>query len=376
MNINNFTFMNSANRLLLGTRKGLFILERRNDGWDVTQSAFPGVPIPYAMRDPRTGTLWASLDHGHWAQKLHRSDDGGVTWEEVMAPKYPEGAEIKEGEPATARYLWVLAPGGADEPERFYIGTEPGGLFRSEDGGRSFQLVESLWNHPSRKDRWFGGGRDYPGIHSIFVDPRDSRRVLVGVSCAGVFETRDGGATWEPRNRGLNANFLPNPEAEVGHDPHLMVSCPSSPDALWQQNHCGIFRSEDGGMSWRDVSETSGPAGFGFAIAVDENDPGTAWVVPAHSDQQRMAIDGALCVCRTEDGGRSWKALRQGLPQQHCYDVAFRHALDVSGSRLAFGTTTGNLFVSEDRGDSWDCIGNYFPPVYSVRFMVGNNGAV
>jgi photosystem II stability/assembly factor-like uncharacterized protein len=363
--------MSSSSTLILGTRKGLFILELSNGEWNVTRTAFAGAPVPYAMRDHRTGTLWASIDHGHWGQKLHRSDDGGERWEEVTAPKYPEGEELKDGVPAATRYLWVLAPGGDDEPNRFYIGTEPGGLFRSDDAGRTFSLVESLWNHPSRKDQWFGGGRDYPGIHSVWVDPRDSRRVLTAISCAGVFETTDDGASWNPRNRGLRADFLPNPDAEVGQDAHYMTACASHPDVLWQQNHCGIFRSTDGATSWQQISQEGGPAHFGFAIAADEHNPDTAWVVPAESDERRMAINGALCVSRTTDGGATWTTLRNGLPQENCYDVAFRHALDNSGDRLAFGTTTGNLFVSDDRGDTWNCIGNYFPPVYSVRFVKG-----
>lgn len=198
----------------------------------------------------------------------------------MPSPAYPQGAEIKEGLPATLRYLWVLAPGGGDQPLRLYLGTEPGGLFQSDDGGASFCLVEGLWNHPSRKTQWFGGGRDHPGVHSVVVDPRNSRRVLAGISCAGVFETEDGGQAWTPRNRGLKATFLPNPEAEVGHDPHLLVSCPAQSDILWQQNHCGIFRSVDGARTWQEVSEPDGPARFGFAIAVDGRDGDTAWLIP------------------------------------------------------------------------------------------------
>lgn len=358
----------ASSTLILGTRKGLLCLERKGKEWRVAQEAYRGIPVTYATTDPRTGLLWAGVGHGHWGVKLYRSRDLGATWEEVPAPKYPAGAEIKAGQPATLSYLWMLAPGGMDQPDRLYAGTEPGGLFQSDDGGKSFDLVEGLWNHPSREEQWFGGGRDHPGIHSIIVDPRDSQRLLVGVSCAGVFETRDGGRSWEPRNQGLYASFLPDPQAEVGHDPHLLVACPGHPDLLWQQNHCGIFRSTDGSRSWQDVSQPGGPAYFGFPIAVDHHDPETAWVVPAISDDMRMAIDGALCVCRTEDGGKSWTALRAGLPQQGCYDVVYRHALDISEDRLAFGTTTGNLFVSDDRGESWDCPGNYFPPIYSVRF--------
>lgn len=354
--------------LILGTRKGLFILQPGADKWEVTREAFPGIPVSYAAADPRMGVLWACVGHGHWGPKLHRSHDGGVTWEEVPAPEYPEGTEVRAGQPAALSYLWVVAPGGADQPNRLYVGTEPGGLFRSDDGGETFHLVQGLWRHPSRQEQWFGGGRDYPGVHSVFVDPRDSRRILVGISVAGVFETTDDGETWEPRNRGLNAPYLPDPHTEVGHDPHLLVASPANPDVLWQQNHSGIFRSTDGGQNWEDVSQADGPASFGFPIAVDAEDPETAWVVPAVSDEKRVAIEGALCVCRTEDGGQTWTELRAGLPQQNCYDVVYRHALDVNGGQLAFGSTTGNAFASDDRGESWYAIGHHFPPIYSVRF--------
>jgi photosystem II stability/assembly factor-like uncharacterized protein len=357
-----------SDTLILGTRKGFLLLQRAAGNWSVIQRAHLGVPVAYATAHPRSGTLWACLDHGHWGQKLQRSGDGGATWEEVPAPKYPDDARMQDGTPATLRYLWVLSPGGPEENGRLYIGTEPGGLFRSDDGGESFHLVEGLWDHPSRMNGWFGGGRDNPGIHSIMVDPRDSRRMLVGVSCAGVFETTDGGLTWEPRNRGLRATFLPDPESEVGHDPHFVAACAADPDILWQQNHCGIFRSTDGGRNWQGISQQDGPAHFGFAIAADPSDPARAWVVPAASDEQRMAIDGALCVCRTDDGGETWQTFRQGLPQSDCYDLVFRHGLDISGDRLAFGTTTGNVFVSDDAGESWECVGQHFPPVYSVRF--------
>lgn len=353
--------------LLLGTRKGLLQLEQRDNQWQVVRQSFEGAPIAYSMHDPRNNTLWACVDHGHWGQKLHRSRDWGETWEEIPAPQYPEGAELGDGKPATLRYLWTMATGGDDRPQRVYIGTEPGGLFRSDDGGDTFQLVEGLWNHPSRS-QWFGGGRDYAGIHSIAVDPRDTSRVLVAISCAGVFETIDDGATWRPVNKGMIADFLPDPHAEIGQDPHFMAASLSHPDMLWQQNHCGIFRSTDSGANWEHVSQEGGPAYYGFAIAVDEKKPDTAWVVPMHSDGKRIAIDGALCVSRTEDGGASWTALRNGLPQQNCYDVVFRHALDISGDTLAFGSTTGNAFISQDRGESWSDLGGYLPPIYSVRF--------
>lgn len=360
--------MNStANLLILGTRKGTILFERRGQEWKPLRAAHMGIAVSYSMIDPRTGTLWACLDHGHWGQKLQRSKDVGQTWEELTPPAYPEGSLLKEGVPATMRYLWVLQPGPATEPGTIYIGTEPGGLFVSRDGGESFMLVASLWNHPSRMT-WFGGGRDNAGIHSVVIDPRDSRHLFVGVSCAGVFETTDGGATWNPRNKGLKASFLPDPEAEIGHDPHLLAACPAAPDCMWQQNHCGIFNTTDGGKQWKEVTQKDGPANFGFAVSVDASDPNTAWVVPGVKDECRVAYAQALCVCRTTDGGRSWTALRKGLPQEHCYDIVLRHALDLSGDALAFGSTTGNLFVSDDRGDSWRCLSHHLPPVYSVRF--------
>lgn len=372
--------------LLLATRKGLVLARRTSDGWTVDDTAhFAGTPVEYCSRDPRDGTLWASLDHGHWGVKLHRSKDGGANWEEVAAPKYPEGEQFRDPwsgkvDAAVLTNIWVIGFGGTDQPGRIYLGTNPGGLFQSDDGGDTFQLVRSLWDHPSRlgeeggKPGWYGGGRDTPGIHSIVVDPRDSTRVFVGVSCGGVFETTDDGASWVPRNKGLPASFLPNSDPETGQDPHHVVQCASHPDALWQQNHLGIFKSTDAGRTWADVSheKDQGPARFGFPIAVDPDDPARAWVVPARSDGQRNAIGGCLQVCETTDGGTTWHSRTDGLPRSGAYDLVYRHAFDltVHGDQrwLAFGSTTGNVFVSEDGGGRWTCVSHHLPPVYGVRF--------
>ncbi len=354
--------------LLLGTRKGLVAYRYHNNQWQVENTSFEGVPVSIAYADPRNGTWWAALDHGHWGVKLHRSHDRGANWEEVAAPAYPEGAEIKEGVPASTRYIWAMSHGGNGHATRLWLGTDPGGLFLSEDGGSSFQLVESLWNHPSRPSGWFGGGRDQPGIHSIVVDPRNEDHVYVGVSCAGVFETTDAGTTWEARNKGLRADFLPDPASDFGHDPHILVAANTNPDVLWQQNHCGIFYSVDAAKNWKEISEQDGPARFGFAIAVADDNPEQAWVAPADSDAIRVAINGSLCISRTDDGGKTWKQQRNGLPQQGCFDIVYRHALATSGDAVAFGTTTGNLFISNDRGDNWQVINNYLPMVHSVQF--------
>ncbi|MCK6439864.1 MAG: glycosyl hydrolase, partial [Planctomycetes bacterium] len=356
--------------------------------WSLLRQAHAGAPVSYAMVDSRNGALWACLDHGHWGQKLQRSTDMGETWKETERPKYPDGemqgapihelfgADFQLSEagkakraPAVLSYMWCMAEGGKDKPKRLYIGTEPGGLFVSNDGGESWELVRGLWDHPSRLTDWTGGGRDFPAIHSIIVDPRDSKHVFVAISSAGVFETTDDGKTWTPRNKGMASIGTPDEQQPVaGHDPHCVVASPSNPDTLWQQNHGGIFRSTDGAKTWTRVSQEKGPARFGFPITADEKNPDVAWVVPAEADMNRAAIKGALLVCRTDDGGKTWKELRKGLPQQQCYDIVFRHALDISGDRLAFASTTGNLYISEDRGESWQCAGNNFPPVYSVRF--------
>jgi photosystem II stability/assembly factor-like uncharacterized protein len=357
-------------RLLLATRKGLLTFSKKSGDWKLTAEAHAGSRLSYALADPRSGYLYAGFDHGHWGTKLKRSKDEGATWDEVAVPKYPEGEVIKEGKPAVLLYLWCLVPGPANRPGRLFAGTVPGGLFVSDDHGDSWRLVRSLWDHPTRKEQWFGGGMNEPGIHSVLLDPRDPERLHIGISCAGIFTGEPAGDeyVWHVRNQGLKADFLPNPDAEIGHDPHLLAQCRSQPDVLWQQNHCGIFRSADCGRSWQRVSQKGDVAHFGFAIAADPQDGQTAWVIPAESDEVRIATGRALCVCRTTDAGKSWQILRRGLPQEICYDFAFRHCLDQSGDTLAFGTAGGCLYLSDDRGESWRAVGSHLPPIYSVRF--------
>ena len=353
------------NTLLLSTRKGLIVYKRARKTWQYEAVHFRGIPVSLTFTDSRNGTWWACLDHGHWGVKLHRSEDCGGSWEEVPSPQFPDGAEIKPGVPATVQYLWAMAGTGSG---RLLLGTIPGGLFQSRDNGGHFELVKSLWGHPSRPDGWFGGGYDHPGIHSIVVDPRDPDHLHICISVAGVFESRDGGQTWTARNKGLRADFLPDPHAEIGHDPHLMVACAANPDVLWQQNHCGIFRSTDGGQNWEDISQADGPARFGFAIAADAENAERAWVAPAVSDGMRVAVGDALRICRTDDGGKSWQDFRRGLPQEHCFDIVYRHALAANGDDVVFGTTTGNLFVSEDAGESWKNLAFTLPMVYAAAF--------
>ena len=349
-------------RILVSTRKGLFDVRRAGGTWTLGQPALKGLPVPYAVRDPRDGRIWASLDHGHWGSKIARSDDDGRTFAEATPPTYPEATR------KAARYYWVLAPGHAARPETFFIGTEPGGLFATTDGGASWSLVESLWSL-CVEHNWMGGGRDQAGIHSIAIDPRDADRLLVGVSCAGVLETTDGGASWEYRNDGVPSALQPEEGSEYGCDPHCVTQSPSDPDVLWQQNHVGVFRSTDRGRRWAELTQKP-LADFGFPIVVHPTRPDTAWIVPMESDARRMAIDGALVVTRTDDGGATWEACREGLPQENAWDFPFRHAMDVAadGETLAFGTTSGNLYVSGDGGRTWTAEATNLPAVYAVRF--------
>lgn len=390
-------------QILVGTRKGTLVFDRKGGELKARPLAHPGVSVCYAARDPRDGTLWASLDHGHWGPKLSRSSDGGATWSDAPSIKYPAGSRyvaqympVPDEDPdvvakrpkykdAALLKIWVLAFGAAGEPGVMHAGTIPGGLFTSRDHGESWELNRPLWNHESRGGDLFAGeatsentwggtpaavayGEFAPGIHSIVVDPRDPAHLYVAVSSAGVLESRDGGRTWSGRNKGMLMDYLPNPEAEWGHDPHFVAACPSQPGMMWQQNHCGVFFSEDGAQSWRKVSDDKVSVHFGFPVAVDQRDGRSAWVVPGRSDAERTTIDGGLFVARTDDAGANWTTLRRGLPQHDAYDIVYRHALDAAGDAVCFGSTTGNLYFSDDRGETFRCLGHNFPPVHSVRF--------
>jgi hypothetical protein len=365
-----------SDQILVATRKGLFNVQRNGGAWKIATVDFLGDNVSIALADPRDGARYAALDHGHFGVKLHRSQNGGG-WEEIASPVYPpkpEGAEDKDqwGKdiPWSTVRIWALEPGGPSEDGHLWCGTIPGGLFRSTDGGASWELVSALWEHPQRKE-WFGGGADLPGIHSVCVDPRDAKCVRVGVSCGGVWQTDDGGETWACRAQGMRAEYMP-PEGQYNpniQDPHRLVQCREAPDALWAQHHNGIFRTVDGSRAWTEITDAK-PSAFGFAVVVHPRKPDMAWFVPAIKDERRVPVSGELVVTRTRDGGKSFEVLRKGLPQEHAYDIVYRHGMDIdeSGDRLAFGTTTGGLWVSEDQGDSWQCVSNSLPPVYSVRF--------
>ncbi len=357
-----------SDRLLVATRKGLFDL--RGDaagGMAIAGRWFLGEPVSAVLRDPLDGAIYAALDLGHFGAKLHRSDDDGASWREVAVPSYAG----LDGDPALAM-MWVLEAGPAAPygSGSIWAGTIPGGLFRSDDRGESWTLNRALWDDPLRP-QWFGGGFDQPGLHSISFDPRDSNRLAVGVSCGGAWLSEDGGETWAVSTEGMWAAYMPPAEREnpATQDPHRIVRCASAPDALWTQHHNGVFRSVDGGRSWREIAIA--PSSFGFAVAVHPADPDTAWFVPAIGDQQRYPCDARFLVTRTRDGGDTFESLTAGLPQGESYDLVYRHGLDVDGTgeRLAVGSTTGSLWVSDDGGDQWVGVSANLPPIHAVRWV-------
>ena len=360
----------------VSTRKGLFVVTGSGADARVTGEHFVGDNVTLTMVDPRDGAWYAVLDHGHFGVKLHRSDDAGASWVEVGVPAYPAKPEGfvdidmwgKDREWALMS-IWALEA-ALDTDGALWAGTSPGGLFRSEDRGETWTMVDALWTVESRV-RWNGGGLDQPAIHSICVDPRDPKSVVVAVSSGGVWRTRDAGASWVSHTRGMVAGYVPPDQAEVpeNQDPHCVVQSPSDPNVFWCQHHMGIWWSDDDLATWQQLQPPT-TSSFGFPVAVHPTQPRTAWFVPAHSDQKRAPIDGRVVVNRTRDGGATFDLLTTGLPQVHAYDLVLRHALDISadGDSLAFGSTTGNLWVTADQGDHWHEVANHLPPIYSVRY--------
>jgi len=362
--------------LHVATKKGLFVYDLSGGKITLTGRHFLGDNLSLTGADPRDGTWYAFQDLGHFGVKVQRSEDRGATWTEVGVPTYPKQAEgeqetTPDGKPFvwSLKRVWSFAVGAPSQPGRLWCGTIPGGLFRSDDRGATWQLCDGLWRHPTRS-KWFGGGADLPGIHSVCIDPRDPRVLRVAVSCAGVWTSRDDGTTWTLEGKGLRAAFMPPEQAydQLSQDPHCMVQSPTQPDRLWIQHHNGIFRSDDG-TTWTELTDVP-PSVFGFAVAVHPKDGDTAWFVPAIKDERRYPVDGKVVVTRTRNGGKSWEVLRKGLPQEDAYDLTYRHGLDVAGDgeTLAFGSTTGSLWVSRDGGDSWETVSAHLPPIHSVRF--------
>ena len=357
-----------AETLWVGTRKGLVKYTRNGKGWDYDSLHFRAEPVSMLL-DAGGGTVYCALNLGHFGPKCHRSDDSGATWTEIAVPAFPKaegGTENDKGK--SVAQVFCLEKGHAEG--ELWAGTIPVGLFHSTDKGETWRLVNSLTDMPNAAN-WFGGGTDKPALHSICLNEDKPGQVRVAISCGGVWESNDGCKSWASRTDGMRAAYMPpdqafNPDAQ---DPHCMQASRADRDNLWVQHHNGIFHSTNGGEKWEEI-EKAGPSTFGFVVAVHPDEPDTAWFVPGVKDECRMPVDEKLVVTRTRDGGKSFDVLDKGLPDENCFDLVYRHGMDIdgSGNRLAMGSTTGNLWVSEDQGDSWTELSHNLATIYCVKF--------
>jgi photosystem II stability/assembly factor-like uncharacterized protein len=348
--------------LVLGTKKGLFTL--RGDpsaGFEVVARAFAGEPVEYATRDPRNGRLFATVSSPFYGPKIWFADEPAGEWAQA------EGVALPEGGDAALVRIWVIVPG--DREGVLYAGGDPGVLFESRDAGASWELNQALWSHPTRSTWQPGGGGLC--LHSFVPWPGDPDRLLVAVSAAGIWLTEDGGRSWRQGNRGLVARYLPE-EAREGATAlcvHHVERSPARPDRLFLQFHGGVYRSDDAGESWIDIGDGL-VSDFGFPLAVDPDDPDSAYVIPLRADVDRVTPDGRAAVFETRDAGNTWRRRGDGLPQNHAYLTILRLAFDrVSRSpalELYFGTTSGEVFGSSDAGATWSSVAAQLPPVYSL----------
>lgn len=362
-------------RVLVGTRKGGFILtsdERRKE-WQIEGPHFAGWEVFHMKGSPADpNRIYVSQSGGWFGQQIQRSDDGGKTFEPVG------NAFVYEGVPGTHQWydgtqhpweftrVWHLEPSLSD-PDTVYAGVEDAALFRSTDGGQSWQELAGLRTHTSGP-KWQPGAGGMC-LHTIRLDPGNPERIVVAISAAGAFRSDDGGATWKPINRGLRSEMIPNPEDDVGHCVHCIAMHPAQPNVLFMQKHWDIMRSDDAGESWREVSGNL-PSDFGFPIAVHAHEPETIYVVPIKSDSEHFPPEGKLRVYRSRSGGGEWEALTAGLPQQNCYVNVLRDAMAVDALEscgVYFGTTGGQVYASADSGDSWSAITHDLPAVLSVE---------
>ena len=356
--------------VLVGTQKGLFRLEADAAGadWRIEGPLIAGYEILHAWLDPRRPAVgYAAVVHLIWGAHIYRSGDYGRTWDPLPArPMHPAGRY-----PEALHAVWYLAPGLAGEPDTLYAGIDPAGLFVSRDGGRTWQPLDGLNLHPTR-DTWEPAKGGF-SVHSIHQCPKQPDRLYAAVSAGGVYRSDDGGGSWRPINRGVRAENLPERFAESGHNVHRLVVHPTDPDRLYRQCYNGVYRSDDGGGSWREISAGL-PSDFGYALATEAEDPDTVWVIPIASNHLRTTPDGRLRVYRSRDAGAGWTALTDGLPQQHAYITVLREALDLDQrpgvTGAYFGTSSGHVFASRDGGDSWHCIAEFLPRILSVKAAI------
>jgi photosystem II stability/assembly factor-like uncharacterized protein len=368
----------STIRILVGTKKGAFILtgDGKRESWDVSGPHFAGWEIYHLKGSPvAPNRLYASQTSGWFGQMMQRSDDGGKTWETIGnefkydgvpgTHKWYDGTQ----HPWEFKRIWHLEPSLTD-PDCVYAGAEDAALFHTKDGGRTWQEFPSLRN---AKGHLWQPGAGGMGLHTILLDPTDPKRIYIAISAAGVFRTNDGGTTWQPINRGLQSKWeLPDPDAEVGHCVHRIALHPSRPGVLFMQKHWDVMRTDNAGESWREVSGNL-PTDFGFPIDVHAHEPETIYVVPIKSDSEHFPPDGKLRVYRSRTGGNEWEPLTQGLPQKDCYVNVLRDAMSVDSLEpcgVYFGTTGGQVYVSADSGETWKAAVRDLPAVLSVEVQV------
>jgi len=348
--------------LLVGTKKGLFVLEGEpGTAFDVTARAFPGEPVEYALRDPRSGRLLASVTSPFYGPKIWYTDDPAGDWAQADGVAVPERGDV------ALERIWVIVPGEADG--RLYAGGDPGVLLESRDGGATFELNRALWEHPTRPNWQPGAGGLC--LHSIATWPGEPDRLAVGISAAGVWLTDDGGATWRRGNDGLIARYVPEdvPPDQVALCVHRIQRAATRPERLFMQFHGGVYRSDDAGETWTDIAAGL-PSDFGFPLAVDPADADSAYLIPLTADIDRVTPDGSLRVYETRDAGASWTPRADGLPLEHAYLTVLREAFDSVGEseglELYFGATSGAVYGSGDAGASWFDAAVNLPPVLSV----------
>ncbi len=355
--------------LLVGTMKGAFLLSsnevRKN--WTVGGPYFPGRAIYALIHDQRQRKkrVWAAVNSPHWGSYLSSSENLGRDWTEPEAYniKFPESADTE------LKQIWQIEEGHADEQDTLFCGVEPAALFRSDDAGESWSLVNGLFDHPHRP-QWQPGGGGLC-LHTILPDPSNKQRMHIAISTGGVYRTDDGGETWNARNVGVRAQFLPPDQQypEFGQCVHKIVSHPSNPSRLFLQNHWGLYRSDDGADSWTDIANNV-PSDFGFALEIDPHDPNSVFIIPLESDEFRCTPEAKLRVYRTSNAGESWEPLTNGLPQENAFETILRDGMSADSLQptgLYFGTRNGKLFGSSDAGESWQTIAEGLPPIVCVK---------
>jgi hypothetical protein len=371
--------------VLIGTRKGGFILssDSRREEWELSDPIFKGWNVMHMTFDQSDQRLHAAVVHDVYGPSTHYSDDLGISWTQGKeAPSFsrqsagnrPLGTPEEAKDPEEAQThsekvlkVWHIKPAGDDKPGVLYAGVEPAALFISTDRGETWKMNEGLYDHPHRAD-WFPGAGGLC-LHTIVPDPNNPERIYIAISTGGCYRTDDGGESWAPFNRNVRADFLPEKFPEYGQCVHKLVIHPKRPDVIFQQNHCGVYRSDNQAEEWIDIGEGKLPSRFGFPIAIHPHDPETVYIVLEESDEYRLSVDGSFAVWRSRDSGESWQRLTNGLPER-AHLVVLREAMatdQFENAGVYIGTSTGQVFASRDAGDSWEGIADYLPRILSVE---------